>query len=107
MTRRKSDTPWDQPKTKASERVKLMEQPTFRSQAGVLLVGTSALEAWKAQIARCNCGRLATAEAPVTGQCNDMPAQWIGCSGCSGQALGRPLVWRTESQIKACEAGVF
>jgi hypothetical protein len=29
-----------------------------------------------------------------------MPAKWLGCDNCTGQALGAPLVYRTSGQIE-------
>lgn len=73
-------------------------QPTF-ARNGILLVGREAVEAWSSQTARCNCGSYGGGEDAISGSCHDMPAKWLGCDNCVGQALGRPLVYRVPSQI--------
>jgi len=72
--------------------------PTFR-QDNVLLGGTEAIEAWKAQEPVCNCGSVGEAGEAISGSASNMPAKWLGCPNCSGQALGRPLVYRLPSQM--------
>lgn len=72
--------------------------PTFRKN-GSLLTGKEARMAWEAQDARCNCGSGGDAAHAISGTCKDMPAQWLGCDNCTGQAIGRPLVYRLPSQM--------
>jgi len=65
-----------------------------------MLTGREARKAWKEQRARCNCGSCGDAEHAISGTVGpDMPAQWLGCDNCSGQALGSPLVYRLPSQM--------
>lgn len=64
-----------------------------------LLVGTTARDTWRAQQARCNCGCYGDADHAMSGTAGDMPAVWLGCPNCRGQALGKPLVYRLPSQI--------
>ena len=72
--------------------------PTFFA-SNYLHVGQAAIDAWSAQTARCACGCRATERNFVSGKCEDMPASWLGCPNCRGQACGLPLVYRTQSQI--------
>lgn len=74
--------------------------PTF-TQDGKLLIGTDATKAWASQAVRCGCGDYGDKSEAVSGSCHDMPAEWLGCTNCSGHALGRPLIYRTQSQIAA------
>jgi hypothetical protein len=76
-------------------------QPTFFSGAR-LLIGDESLAAWLAQSVRCNCGSYGDAEHAISGTSgtsDEMPAKWLGCKNCPGQALGYPLVYRTSGQI--------
>jgi hypothetical protein len=75
--------------------------PTFKTSDGILLVGAKAKRAWARQDARCNCGYRGEAETSVLGSDGDMPLEWLGCPNCIGSAVGRPLVYRTQSQINA------
>lgn len=73
--------------------------PTFRH-GGILLTGDAAKKAWADQTARCGCGSYGDESEAISGTCKDMPAEWLGCTNCSGQALGRPLVYRLPSQMQ-------
>lgn len=73
-------------------------KPTFR-QGDRLLIGADAIAAWEAQSVRCACGSYGDKENAISGSCKDMPAKWLGCDNCDGTALGRPLVYRVQSQI--------
>ena len=74
--------------------------PTFRI-GDKLLVGREARKAWAAQEARCDCGSCGDTQHTVDGTVSGSPAEWLGCDNCTGQALGRPLVYRLPSQIAA------
>lgn len=74
--------------------------PTFRD-CGKLLTGAAASEAWAAQTAKCACGSCGDKDNAIAGTAKDMPAQWLGCPNCTGQALGRPIVYRLPVQIRA------
>lgn len=78
-------------------------QPTFVID-GKLLVGHEAKDAWAAQSVRCACSSYGDADHSISGSCSDMPAEWLGCTNCRGQALGQPLVYRLQSQINAKRA---
>lgn len=82
--------------------LKTKRTPTFKID-GVLLVGADAKTKWAAQRARCGCGSYGDAEESIGGKCSDMPTEWLGCPNCSGQALGKPLVYRLQSQILAAK----
>lgn len=73
--------------------------PTFR-QGDKLLTFAEARKAWAEQTARCACGSCGDTDHSISGTCKDMPAEWLGCDNCSGQALGRPLVYRLPSQME-------
>lgn len=73
--------------------------PTFRV-GGKLLTGADAAKAWAEQSGKCNCGSHGTQEDSISGECGGMPATWLGCSNCTGEAVGRPLVYRMPSQMK-------
>ncbi len=75
---------------------------TFRADGRQLLKDNTAREAWASQNVRCNCGSYGDRSESISGTCNDMPAEWLGCTNCTGQALGRPLIYRLPSQM-----GVF
>jgi hypothetical protein len=68
---------------------------------GKMLTGAAAVTAWAKQSAHCNCGSYGAKSEAISGTCSDMPAKWLGCTNCSGQALGRPLVYRLPSQMEA------
>ena len=70
---------------------------------GQMLTGREATKAWRNQSARCNCGSYGDASEAISGTCSDMPAKWLGCTNCSGKALGLPLVYRLPSQIEAAK----
>lgn len=74
--------------------------PTFRV-GNKLLVGREARKAWAAQEARCACGSCGDDQHTVDGTVGGSPAEWLGCDNCTGQALGRPLVWLLPSQMRA------
>lgn len=74
--------------------------PTFRTR-DALLTGSNAIAAWSQQRIRCNCGSYGDEANSISGSCNDMPAKWLGCDNCTGQAVGRPLVYRLANQLKA------
>lgn len=73
--------------------------PTFRDGAG-LLTCAAAIKAWQQQTARCGCGSCGDEANAIDGTAGDMPAKWLGCDNCTGQALGRPLVYRLPSQMR-------
>ena len=72
--------------------------PTFLA-GGVMLRGIQAIKAWRAQEPVCACRSVGEASAAISGSASNMPAKWLGCPNCSGQALGRPLVYRLPSQM--------
>ena len=74
--------------------------PTFRTKESGMLSGASARRAWGKQVVRCNCGDHGDAANEIAGTAGDMPARWLGCGTCPGQALGRPLVYRLPSQFQ-------
>ena len=74
--------------------------PTFRI-GDKLLVGREARKAWREQEVYCACGSSGDAAHCVDGTVGGSPAEWLGCDNCTGQALGRPLVYRLPNQIKA------
>ena len=69
-----------------------------------LLTGSEAKKAWATQSVRCACGYYGDESNTVSGSASDMPAEWLGCPNCNGQALGYPLVYRLPVQVKAKEA---
>lgn len=73
--------------------------PTFKRQ-GELLTGQAALRAWREQPARCACGSKGCEAEAICGQVGTLRAQWLGCNYCRGSTVGRPLVYRTASQIE-------
>ena len=72
--------------------------PTYRH-GETLLTGRDARRAWADQTVRCACGYHGDASEWIAGTANDMPAEWLGCTNCRGQALGRPLIYRLPSQM--------
>jgi hypothetical protein len=78
--------------------------PTFLTGIN-LLTGAKARAAWANQSVRCPCGSYGDVSESLSGTCQDMPAEWLGCDNPThaGQALGRPLVFRTAGQIRAKE----
>ena len=66
---------------------------TFR-RSGHLLTGAEARKAWADQEVRCACGDYGDAENTIAGTVDGLPAEWLGCPNCAGQAVGRPLVFR-------------
>lgn len=77
-------------------------QLTFRA-GDQLLIGAAAKQAWADQSARCNCGCGGVSSETISGTCSGLSAEWMSCPNCSGQAVGRPLVYRTVSQISAAK----
>lgn len=75
-----------------------MKTVTFQD-GDKLLRGKAARTAWKAQEARCACGGYGDPANALSGTAGDKPATWLGCSNCSGQALGKPLIYRLPSQM--------
>ena len=73
---------------------------TFRSQDGRLLKGREARRAWAAQESICACGCHGEAKESVSGTVGLCPAEWIGCPNCTGNALGRPLVFRLPGHLE-------
>jgi hypothetical protein len=73
--------------------------PTFMA-GDELLRGAAAIAAWKEQEgARCACGSYGSADHAVSGTAGDMPAKWLGCTNCTASAVGRPLIYRLNSQM--------
>ena len=73
--------------------------PTFRHN-NTLLTGPAAKKTWADQSVRCACGSSGDPANSISGTCKNMPAEWLGCSNCTGQAVGRPLVYRLPSQFE-------
>jgi len=65
---------------------------------GVTYPAATARRLWLAQIGkvRCNCGSTASyglhGRDTIIGTVSELPAVWLGCPNCPGQALGAPLV---------------
>ena len=75
--------------------------PTFRT-ADQILCGRPAINAWRSQRARCDCGYYADPDNEISGAAGNMPARWLGCGnpGHGEVALGLPLVYRLPSQME-------
>jgi hypothetical protein len=71
---------------------------TFRKD-DELLTGEKARAAWAAQRVRCACRSYGDQQHSIGGTCEDLPAVWLGCTNCRGQALGYPMVYRLPSQM--------
>lgn len=80
----------------------MKEIATFETDDG-MLIGAEAEEAWASQTAECKCGDRGDESETIWGTCGGRDAKWLGCTNCSGQALGVPLVYRFRSEVKVAK----